>query len=163
MFYDADQFSFTQTLEQHWHIILDECLALPGSEFDAWPETFLYNRGWDTYGLIVDRKRVMENCVFCVRTVGLLETIPGLVNAGFSRLAAGTTIGPHVGYTDAVLRLHLALRSSELCGIRVGDETRRWIPGQCLIFDDTVDHEAWNHGTSERLVLLVDFARPPAL
>ncbi|MFV2108795.1 aspartyl/asparaginyl beta-hydroxylase domain-containing protein [Micromonospora sp. LOL_015] len=29
-----------------------------------------------------------------------------------------------------------------------------------FVFDDTVTHKAWNHGTSDRVVLLFDFARP---
>lgn len=29
-----------------------------------------------------------------------------------------------------------------------------------MVFDDTVAHEAWNHGTSDRVVLLFDFNRP---
>ncbi|WP_211463536.1 aspartyl/asparaginyl beta-hydroxylase domain-containing protein [Collimonas silvisoli] len=160
MFFPRANFSFTQDLERHWQVVLDECLSLPGAEFDAWPEKSIYNRGWDVYGLVLMRQRIMENCIFCPRTVALLQAVPGLVTAGFSRLAPGTEITPHVGYTDQVLRLHLALRSSAQCGIRVGAEVRHWIPGECLIFDDTVEHEAWNRGHADRLVLLVDFAKP---
>ncbi|MET8093103.1 aspartyl/asparaginyl beta-hydroxylase domain-containing protein [Micromonospora sp. NPDC005220] len=29
-----------------------------------------------------------------------------------------------------------------------------------FVFDDTVTHEAWNYGTSDRVVLLFDFVRP---
>jgi beta-hydroxylase len=29
-----------------------------------------------------------------------------------------------------------------------------------LVFDDTVTHEAWTYDSSDRLVLLFDFARP---
>ncbi|MBI3284906.1 MAG: aspartyl/asparaginyl beta-hydroxylase domain-containing protein [Burkholderiales bacterium] len=163
MFLFNENFSFTRVLERHWQVILDECLSLPGAEFDAWPEVSLYNRGWDVYGLVLAQQRIMENCIFCSRTTELLEEIPGLVTAGFSRLAPGTIIRPHVGYTDQVLRLHLGLRSSPQCGIRVGSEVRHWVPGQCLIFDDTVEHEAWNRGPTERLVLLADFIKPQGL
>lgn len=48
----------------------------------------------------------------------------------------------------------------EDCTLRVGDETRQWREGKTLVFDDTVTHEAWNHGPSDRVVLLFDFARP---
>lgn len=43
------------------------------------------------------------------------------------------------------------------CALRVGPETRRWQAGQCIVFDDTTDHEAWNLTDSPRIVLLVDF------
>lgn len=160
MFFAPNQFSFTQRLMQGWQVVLAECLALSRQEFDAWPETNLYNRGWDVYGLYFKHRQMLENCVFCPETVALLEEVPGLSSAGFSRLAAGTEISPHVGYTDQVLRLHLALYADGDCGIRVGTQSRRWIPGQCLVFDDTIEHEAWNHGGADRLVLLVDFAKP---
>ncbi|MEO6934179.1 MAG: aspartyl/asparaginyl beta-hydroxylase domain-containing protein [Collimonas sp.] len=160
MFFAPSQFAFTRLLSRHWQAILAECLALPGQEFDAWPEKQLYNHGWDVYGLYVGQQPLLENCIFCPHTAALLQQVPGLSHAGFSKLAAGTEISPHVGYSGQVLRLHLGLRAGEDCGIRVGAQVRRWIPGECLIFDDTVEHEAWNHGSSERLVLLVDFARP---
>ncbi|QDQ27991.1 aspartyl/asparaginyl beta-hydroxylase domain-containing protein [Chitinimonas arctica] len=149
------------TLEAHWHTILAECLALPHDEFAAWPERPLYNQGWDVYGLFAGGVAVRENCVFCPATATLLASLPGLVNAGFSRLAAGTRIQPHTGYSRAVLRLHLGLRIGGDCGLRVGSEQRGWHEGHCLVFDDTVEHEAWNHGPGDRLVLLADFSRPP--
>ncbi|MEH1782155.1 MAG: aspartyl/asparaginyl beta-hydroxylase domain-containing protein [Nostoc sp.] len=34
-----------------------------------------------------------------------------------------------------------------------------WQPGKCLIFDDLVEHEAWNLGRSNRIILLIDFGR----
>jgi beta-hydroxylase len=44
--------------------------------------------------------------------------------------------------------------------MRVGSETRTWREGECLAFDDTVDHEAWNRTMTTRTVLLFDFVRP---
>jgi len=160
MFLPSEGFGFVASLQDHWRSILAECLDLPPHEFTAWPEHALYDRGWDVYGLYLQGRPMLENCLFCPLTARLLRDIPGLVTAGFSRLETGTAIKPHVGYSDRVLRLHLALQAPPACGLRVGSETRRWIAGQCLIFDDTVEHEAWNHGPTTRLVLLVDFARP---
>jgi len=44
--------------------------------------------------------------------------------------------------------------------MRVGPETRSWREGECLIFDDTVEHEAWNRARNTRVDLLFDFLRP---
>lgn len=160
MFFPIERFPFAVALERAWEVVRDECLALPGDEFISWHERGLYNRDWDVYGLFLRGQPIMENCVFCPRTAELVRTVPGLTTAGYSRLAPGTRIRPHVGYTDRVLRLHLALTVPDgPCGIRVGTETRRWQPGRCMVFDDTVNHEAWNDGNGERLVLLVDFLR----
>jgi hypothetical protein len=48
------------------------------------------------------------------------------------------------------------------CALQVGSEVRRWHEGKCLVFDDTVEHSAWNNSTESRIVLLVDFVRPGA-
>ncbi len=160
MFYPASQFAFAAMLEQAWQTVRDECLALPTDEFDPWPERNLYNHGWAVYGLVLERRFMLGNCIFCPATTDLLQAVPGLVNAGFSRLQPGTVIGPHTGYTGAVLRLHLALCAKAGCGLRVGQQQRAWVPGECLVFDDTVEHEAWNRSNAERLVLLLDFAKP---
>jgi beta-hydroxylase len=88
----------------------------------------------------------------------LLERIPNLVTAGFSSLRPGTQIAPHTGYPDGVLRCHLGLIVPDNdCGIRVGAEIRHWEVGKCLIFDDTLDHEAWNNSDRTRIILLLDF------
>ena len=46
------------------------------------------------------------------------------------------------------------------CAIRVGDDTRRWREGACLVFDDYFEHEAWNRTTEDRIVLIVDLWHP---
>jgi beta-hydroxylase len=46
------------------------------------------------------------------------------------------------------------------CALRVGVETRRWSEGGVAVFDDTVEHEAWNRTAGTRTVLLFDFLRP---
>ncbi|MFG3701739.1 aspartyl/asparaginyl beta-hydroxylase domain-containing protein [Micromonospora sp. NPDC047620] len=42
----------------------------------------------------------------------------------------------------------------------VGNQTRRWHEGSIFVFDDTVEHEAWNRTGETRTVLLFDFLRP---
>jgi aspartyl/asparaginyl beta-hydroxylase (cupin superfamily) len=55
---------------------------------------------------------------------------------------------------------HLPLVVPSGCGFRVGGETREWREGELLIFDDTVEHEAWNEGQSDRIILIFDIWRP---
>jgi beta-hydroxylase len=159
MFFETAGLAAAATLQTHWREIRAECLALPHGEFTAWPERALYRGDWDVYALYAHGRPWMENCVFCPLTAGLLSKLHGVVHAGFSRLAPGTRIAPHIGYTNAVLRLHLGLLGGEGCGLRVGGEQRTWREGECLLFDDTVEHEAWNGGGRDRVVLLVDFTR----
>jgi beta-hydroxylase len=85
-----------------------------------------------------------------------------MVNAGLSLLRPGTHLEPHRGELGGVLRCHLALRVPVGdCGISGDGETRRWAQGCCLVFDDRLEHEAWNRGDGDRVVLLVTFRPAP--
>jgi hypothetical protein len=64
------------------------------------------------------------------------------------------------GYAGYVLRLHLGLEIPDECGLRVDGETRTWREGECLVFDDSFEHEAWNGSRLPRTVLLIDFLNP---
>jgi aspartyl/asparaginyl beta-hydroxylase (cupin superfamily) len=44
--------------------------------------------------------------------------------------------------------------------LRVGHETREWKAGEALVFDDSLEHEAWNRGPAIRAVLLFEIWRP---
>jgi aspartyl/asparaginyl beta-hydroxylase (cupin superfamily) len=46
------------------------------------------------------------------------------------------------------------------CAFHVGGERREWHEGELLVFDDTVEHEAANGGTSDRIILMFDVWRP---
>jgi aspartyl/asparaginyl beta-hydroxylase (cupin superfamily) len=167
MYLDPKQFPFTASLEANWAVIRDELEALARGHFKAWPDRNLYGKpqqhqygtGWDLFGLYFFGRRIEENCRLCPETARLVEAIPGLTTASFSRLEPGTHIKPHVGYTNAVLRCHLGLVVPADCALRVGPEVRTWQEGACMVFDDTTEHEAWNRSDQVRIVLLIDFTR----
>lgn len=149
-------------LEESWEDILEELEnVIENSTFVQWPERELYTGKWDVYGIYgVDGKIIPKNASECPKTTAAVEKIPGMKTAGFSMLAAGCTIKPHVGYTDAVLRSHLGLIIPEgNCALRVGDTVHRWEPGKAFVFDDRVQHEAWNRTDGSRYILLVDFIK----
>ncbi|MFT5174136.1 MAG: aspartate beta-hydroxylase, partial [Gammaproteobacteria bacterium] len=78
----------------------------------------------------------------------------------FSRLAPGGHIRPHVGLMMGRLTVHMGLDVPEGAGIRVLDETRGWSPGEVIAFDDSFEHEAWNHGDRARVVLIFEAWHP---
>ena len=43
---------------------------------------------------------------------------------------------------------------------RVGGETREWHEGKAFVFDDTIEHEAWNNSQQDRAVLILDCWNP---
>lgn len=160
MFIDPEQFEFVTYLESNWTRIRDEYLKLPEDVFEPWVQREMYGEGWSVYGFYAFGERIEPALAACPQTALYLSQIPGLTTAGFSRMASQTQIKPHVGWVKSVYRLHLGLVVPESCGLRVGKEVRSWVEGKCLIFDDTVEHEAWNHSNQSRVVLLLDFLRP---
>ena len=162
MFRRSDEFPFTRLLEDNWPEVLDEYRNV-AAHMEAWPETQYYKGDWGTFGLYAFGHKQAAHCAACPRTTQLVERIPGMVMAGFSRLAPGTHITPHKGYggwAEFVLRCHLGLTVNEGCALRVGGETRQWHAGKTLVFRDAAEHEAWNAGDTERVVLLLDFRNP---
>lgn len=121
---------------------------------------------WSALHLIQLGKRVETNARHCRRTMALYDSldkadIPGSgPNLMFSLLAPRTRIPAHHGVTNARLVMHLPLIVPPDCGFRVGGETRRWEPGKALVFDDTIEHEAWNDSDELRVVLIGDLWRP---
>ena len=164
MFYSNELFPFTEELSASWHVVREELDALKKGEFMEWPEHSLYGEhGWTTFGLYAFGQRQPAGCARCPRTERLVSQIPGLMMAGFSRLEPGAHIVPHrgyEGYSGYVLRFHLGLDVPGNCALRVGDETRSWRDGQCFVFDDSTEHEAWNHSDRVRTILLCDFLNP---
>ncbi len=162
MYRSASDFPFTRLLEENWHDILDEYQHI-AQQMHAWPEKQYYTGNWDAFGLFAFGLKLEANCALCPKTTQVLERIPGMVLAGFSRLAPGAHIAPHEGYAGwsrYVLRCHLGLIVNDRCSLRVGDETRQWQAGKVLVFCDATEHEAWNMGDRERVVLLLDFRNP---
>jgi len=162
MFLDLDLFPFVADLESAWPEIRAEYDRLAAADFVAWPESELYDFGWKAFGMVALGRRLDANCTRCPRTVEAIDRIPGVTSAGFSLLAAGARIRPHAGYTNSVDRLHLGVKVPLGCDLNVAGETRPWIEGKVLAFDDTAEHSAWNNSDDDRVVLLLDVLRPGA-
>jgi aspartyl/asparaginyl beta-hydroxylase (cupin superfamily) len=124
------------------------------------------NPDWSTLHLWENGAPVAENAERCPATFATIRSLdlPFITTRApsilFSRLRAGARIPPHSGMLNTRLICHLPLVVPEGCGFRVGGETREWREGELLIFDDTVEHEAWNDGSSDRIVLIFDIWRP---
>ncbi len=80
--------------------------------------------------------------------------------AFFSILDANTDIPAHVGVTNTRCTVHVPLIIPPDCGFRVGSTTREWVPGQAWVFDDTINHEAWNRSDTPRAILIFDVWNP---
>lgn len=167
-YFDTAEFPWVKDLEANWEEIRDELLALIGEQDDSmvpYPNKEMTSRPnqWKTFGLMFWTVKSKTNCEKCPRTWELLKNIPHLTAASFNLLEAGTTIKPHHGDTNAIIRCHLGLEvpaPAPQCAFRVGTETRSWEEGKMLMFCDAHTHTAWNNTGRKRYILVLDIMRP---
>ncbi len=137
----------------------------PGLPLRQW-QTLNHSRRWSAYFLWNQGRSVAEHAARCPRTVALLESLPQVDIPGrgptafFSFLDAHTAIPPHSGVTNTRLTVHLPLVVPPGCRFRVGGETRDWREGTAWVFDDTIEHEAWNDSDASRAILIFDVWNP---
>jgi aspartyl/asparaginyl beta-hydroxylase (cupin superfamily) len=127
-----------------------------------------HNPKWTAIHLLQNGSRIEANAQHCPKTLDAIAhmdqpQVPGASpNAMFSLLAPRTRIPPHAGVANTRLVCHLPLIVPPDCGFRVGATTREWNVGESFVFDDTIEHEAWNDSDELRVVLIIDLW-PPAL
>jgi aspartyl/asparaginyl beta-hydroxylase (cupin superfamily) len=80
--------------------------------------------------------------------------------AYFSVLQPRTRLPAHTGTTNTRSIVHLPLIIPERCGFRVGSQVRAWEAGKAWVFDDTLEHEAWNDSDQTRIILIFDIWNP---
>jgi aspartyl/asparaginyl beta-hydroxylase (cupin superfamily) len=177
-FFDRDQFPWLDAIEAATSDIRDEFVKVFAEDQDnmvpyvqgmatseVWRE-LNESRRWSVYYLWRGGEAVPENQARCPRTMAALEAWPkcellgSSPSAVFSILDAKTLIPPHTGVNNARLICHLPLIVPESCWFRVGAQKREWNEGHAFVFDDTIEHEAWNGSDSPRAVLIFDIWNP---
>jgi aspartate beta-hydroxylase len=145
--------------------VLEPYIALQATPDEKW-RALNNSRSWGVFYLWKAGQAMTENMARCPKTVAALGAwpkceLPGSApTAVFSILEPHTRIPPHTGVNNARLICHLPLIVPPGCGFRVGAETRQWEPGKAFVFDDTIEHEAWNDSGEARAVLIFDIWNP---
>ena len=179
-YFERSLFPWIETLETATAAVRDEAQAVLSTEgalqpflkFDSAEQVGQYLGGgdappaWDAFFFWRDGVRNDAHHARCPRTSALLESLP-LVRIRehapeicFSVLAPGTHILPHTGVSNLRVVVHLPLIVPADCAIVVGGESHAWREGEVVVFDDTFVHEAWNRGSSRRVILLMDTWNP---
>lgn len=127
----------------------------------------LGNPNWSAFYLVKGGRRIEENIARCPSVMEALDgaplcEIPGRTpSVLFSLLRPGAHIAPHHGFMNGRYICHLPLIVPGECAMRVGAETRPWTEGEACVFDDSIEHEAWNrHPDRLRVVMIFDVWRP---
>lgn len=165
-FYDPAEFEWVAPLEEAYPVIKEELLTVleqDAAGFQAYlSEANARLAGWNTFNFFFYGKKFEENCARCPRTTAILESLPRFEtdHIMFSALNPHSHIPPHTGPMNGIVRGHLALVAPEGCYIRVGTDERTWQEGKVLAFDDSFEHEVWNHSGHVRIVLFLNFWHP---
>ena len=126
----------------------------------------LNNPAWSAFYLWKNGAPVVENLARCPSVMHALRNAPlDLVRNRspsilFSLLRPGAHIPPHNGLVNTRLICHLPLIVPGRCRFRVGNDVREWVADRAWVFDDTIEHEAWNDSDQTRVILLFDIWRP---
>nr|WP_313521584.1 aspartyl/asparaginyl beta-hydroxylase domain-containing protein [Brevundimonas diminuta] len=179
-FYDRTLFPWLAQLEEATPVIQAELSTLFETAFDEFSPYIAYPKGapvnqwgelnhsrkWSSLFLWKDGLRQDEVCARARRTAALLESLPMADQDGFaptamfSALQPKTHIPPHTGSSNVRLLTHLPLILPGPARFRVGNTVREWEMGRAWVFDDTIEHEAWNEADAMRVILIFDVWNP---
>ncbi len=126
----------------------------------------LNNPAWSAYYLWKNGQPIAANVARFPNTMRALREVPlchlpqRSPSILFSLLQPGAHIPPHTGVVNTRLICHLPIIVPGRSRFRVGNEIREWRQGRAWLFDDTMEHEAWNDGDQARVLLLFDVWRP---
>ena len=176
--YDPAEFGWVAAFEEAAAQLADEVRAVLDEPTGLVPyveapsdrpsrgHSLLNDPRWSAFHLLKDGLTVEENARRCPLAMKLLQSAPIPSIKGRSPMAMvsvlrpGTHIPPHTGMLNTRLICHIPLIVPDGCRLRVGAETREVAFGKAMIFDDSMEHEAWNDGDSDRAVLLFEIWRP---
>jgi aspartyl/asparaginyl beta-hydroxylase (cupin superfamily) len=149
-----DEAGFGPYIQYDDHLPLDQWRELNKSP--RWSAFHFYEKGRE----IADRCERAPATMAAVRRLPQAEVDLRSPTAMFSVLQPHTRIPPHTGVANFRLVVHLPLVLPGHCGFRVGGETREWRIGEAWVFDDTIEHEAWNDSDQVRIILICDVWSP---
>ncbi len=178
-YYEREEFAWVPAVEAAAGDMLDELNKALAGDISFRPylqakddrpsydfHGLLNNPDWSTLYLWENGGPVAENVARFPKTFAAMQKVPlphittRAPSILFSLLKPGARIEAHNGMINTRLICHLPLIVPPGCGFRVGNEVREWEVGKLLIFDDTIEHEAWNDSGEDRVVLIFDVWRP---
>ena len=179
-FYDRALFPWLGTLEAATPVIKAELEALLAGGMDEFAPYVAYPKGapvnqwgelnhsrkWTSLWLWRDGARQDAVCERCPQTAALLESLPMCRQDGFAPTAVFSALQPHThipahtGSSNVRLLTHLPLILPGPARFRVGNTVRDWKMGEAWVFDDTIEHEAWNDADALRVILIFDVWNP---
>jgi aspartate beta-hydroxylase len=181
-FFDREEFPWLEEVEAATDKVREELLGVLDDEVEAAELEPYMQRGegepieqwtelnkslkWSAYHFAIYGRHFESHRRKCPNTAALLDRMPqpSIPNRSpaslFSILQPKTHIPAHNGVANIRLLCHLPLILPGNCRFRVGDSVREWKMGEAMVFDDSIEHEAWNDSDQRRAVLIFDIWHP---
>ncbi len=166
-FFTPEWFPELKPLTDNWQAIRDEILqyekqhgAIKGLDSNPYVAPQIEGVDWSNIFLLNFSIKFHKNRKKFPVTTSIIDQIPDCSFVVISVLSPHTTILPHYGDTNGIVRAHLGLvipGTLPECGVRVGDEEQGWKEGDLTLFTEAYLHGAWNKTDNKRYVLVVDF------
>jgi ornithine lipid ester-linked acyl 2-hydroxylase len=164
-FFNVSKEIWCQKLVSNWEDVLKEIQLNGDKSFVSYFNNTFSNKKsqWKFIPLKMWGVNYGKNASAFPLTKRIIEEIPYVASASFSKLEPETRIKAHTGDSNIMYRVHVPLvvpDSLPECGFRVLEESVSWEPGSIFAFCDAHEHEAWNNTKSDRIVLILDVIRP---
>lgn len=166
---DTADFPWTSEVSASWAEVRAELDAIDaqGLRMPETSDVAGFDQGnegsWTTFVLYSYGTWISQNVERCPRTAALARRVPGLHVAGFSVLGPHAHLPRHRGFNRGALRYQLGMKMAGPAGtsrLQVGDVVHPWSERASVVFDHSVEHEAWNDSDEPRTVLFLEFRWP---
>ncbi|GAB4200453.1 MAG: hypothetical protein Tsb002_36580 [Wenzhouxiangellaceae bacterium] len=167
-YYDPSEFPWVEQVEAQWQVIRDELLAVIEQDratLEPYKDLAMTDKkdAWKTAGLMYWTFESDRNIAKFPKTWAIIKDIPNLSSLSLLALEGGSSVKPHRGDTNAMIRCHMGLvvpAKAPKCGLRVGNQTKSWEEGRIFMFNDAHEHTAWNNTDQCRYILSFDVMQP---
>lgn len=161
--------NLTALLKANVDVIRDEFKAISTSDHrQDIRDAGLAKSGWTVFSLFdASGNKIEANCARCPRTTAVVESLTGVngnnpwTMAYFSIMEPGTHVRRHRGPGNIRRRYHLGLEVPERDSyLMVHNRIVSWRNNECIVFDDSYEHEVFHQSDQRRVVLIVDVPHP---
>jgi len=147
-----------ETMQSEWQAYLSSETDWDGATTE---HAASYGPGWSTLGLM-DRGVWDERCKKFPQVSKLIyQHVPRATEVLLARMQPHSQIATHTDHSNLVLTAHVGLDvPTGKVELTVGDETRAWQNGKCMLFDTSLLHSAVNDSPHVRTVLMMRVWHP---
>jgi hypothetical protein len=166
--YESEKYGFTKLLESKKDIILEEYDNVKTTTALAQVKDFYkvekdigQDNLWGGFPIVIYNYLFKENAAMCPVTYQTINHIPGCTAAMFSVLSPGKHILPHSGIYKGIIRglFTIKVSNDKKCWISINKNKIYFKEGECILFDETYEHEVVNDSNEDRIVLYFDIYR----